>query len=330
MKKQIKLSEEEENKILEMYRKNTMAEIEKEIGHSDNIIYRVLHEHGIDTSRVYFKNQYKDDVIRLHEEGLSYGEISSILEISNTSVYTILKNDNKISTFSQEKCDQKVKNYLKHIKKKYYFDETVFDKINTPDKAYCIGIFMADGCNKLADNCFSIELQERDVDILNKIKILMQSNHPLHYRVVKKGQNTYKLSISSKYLFRRLNEIGIVPRKSLILDYPDKIDDSLMPFLIKGYIDGDGWVRPDGIGFMSSDKFCYGIQNYLNKLDIKSSVYDMKRNYSEHTKTLYIHGRMNIYPLVEIMFSAGNLFMNRKHQKYIDYNYLKTDNSLVV
>lgn len=82
---------------------------------------------------------------------------------------------------------------------------------------------------------------------------------------------------------------------------------------------------------MSTDKFCYGIQDYLKSINIESHVYDAKRNYSEHTKIFQISSRLNTIPLVEIMFSSGNLYLNRKYEKYIKYGFLNSiDNSLIV
>lgn len=116
--------------------------------------------------------------------------------------------------------------------------------------------------------------------------------------------------------------MGITPRKSLTLQFPKHIPNILIPHLIKGYIDGDGWVQKNVIGFMSTLDFCVGVKQYLDSIGIRSTIMNMKRHYNENTKVLYINGRNNIIPLVEIMFSHGNLYIERKYQKYIEYGFL--------
>ena len=51
-------------------------------------------------------------------------------------------------------------------KRKYNLDEHYFDKIDTPNKAYILGLLFADGNNSLVKSTIRISLQESDKDIL--------------------------------------------------------------------------------------------------------------------------------------------------------------------
>lgn len=104
----------------------------------------------------------------------------------------------------------------------YTLDRNFFDLINSPEKAYFLGFLYADGHNKADTGNISINLQERDVDILIKLKKLINSNCPLRFWKKRKDshQNQFILSIYSVYMSQQLIKLGCVPKKSLILQFP--------------------------------------------------------------------------------------------------------------
>lgn len=135
------------------------------------------------------------------------------------------------------------------------------------------------------------------------------------------------LRMFSKYFSERCSEIGFVPRKSLILDFPD-IKEEFILNMLNGYIAGDGWINKYSVGFMSADKFCEKAKQYLDKIGIKMSIYDLNpQRYSEHTKMTQISGRSNIIPLVENMTDGCNIMLRRKYEKLIEYGFLSSDKS---
>lgn len=163
MAKKLVLSNKEKELIVSMYKNgNLLSDIEKALGHSDKYIYETLDEYGIERNRK--KKAITDDqlqlIIKYHRGGLSYSEISDKLDnyISSCRVYELLKENGETNSFSIEKINSIIDFQNKDNCRKYYFDDHLLDTINTPDKAYCIGLFMADGCNQMKNNCFSIGL----------------------------------------------------------------------------------------------------------------------------------------------------------------------------
>lgn len=217
---------------------------------------------------------------------------------------------------------------------KYKLNEHYFDVIDTPDKAYVLGLFYADGNNNDKQHILTMELQIDDYDVLAGINNLFETDRPIRvYDYVGKScrtKPTCKLTLYSPYLCQRASELNLVPRKSLSLDFPYWMDKELIPFMLRGYIDGDGWVRPNTIGFMSSDKFCNGAKQYFDSVGLKTSVMNMKRHYNEHTKTFIFTNKKDAKIYTEMMFAQGNVFMQRKVDKYIQYGFLEQNNSLVV
>jgi DNA-binding transcriptional regulator WhiA len=128
--------------------------------------------------------------------------------------------------------------------RKYYVDENYFDHIDNAEKAYIIGLLWSDGCNKTDRGCISLKLQDTDKHILENIKKLMGSNQPLYFSPRKKDSHhdTYSLEISSVKLSKRLEELGMIANKSLSLEFPKWLDESLYSSFILGLIDGDGCI----------------------------------------------------------------------------------------
>lgn len=65
--------------------------------------------------------------------------------------------------------------------RKYTLDENYFETIDTPNKAYILGLLFADGSNNPSKMTVSISLQEEDVQLLEKIRSELKSTKPLEY-----------------------------------------------------------------------------------------------------------------------------------------------------
>lgn len=262
--------------------------------------------------RIEFTQEQLDDIHQLYESGWSFAKIQKKYNVTQQVMNRLFRENNW-------------KTRLKYEYRRYNLNESYFDFITTPNQAYIIGLLAADGYNHESTGGIRISLQERDKQILLDINKEIGSDRPLHIRHFDKEewQDSYTLNINSMKMSARLQELGIVQNKSLILDFPDWIDEDLFPFLLKGYIDGDGWIQKYHLGFMSSDKFCYGVQSFITEhYGIKSFVMDMKRNYSEHTKTWYINKTQDISFLANLMFSKEVLGIERKNNKYIEFGYI--------
>lgn len=253
----------------------------------------------------------------LYQNGMSLAKIENKYGYSRTVVRRIFHEHN-----------WEIRNRYDAIYNKYSYNHHYFDNIDNPNKAYFIGFLYADGYN--SGSGFSVELQYRDKAVLYGFKNLLDYNGDIKFYERSVSPNnksdTCKININGRYVSKKLSELGCVKNKSLILDFPDWITEELFPFFLKGYIDGDGWVQKYRIGLMSTDKFCNGVKDYLKShYNIESKVYNMKKHYNEHTKTLDITNRKNIIPLVELMFSEATIEIPRKKEKYIEYGFLQNN-----
>ena len=103
-------------------------------------------------------NEY-ENIINLYRSGLSQAKIGELYNVRYNIIGTILR-----------KCDVKCRDDS-HKSRKYTINENYFDSIDTPNKAYILGLLFSDGCNYPPQHRVKLELQEKDKDILDKINI---------------------------------------------------------------------------------------------------------------------------------------------------------------
>ena len=133
--------------------------------------------------------------------------------------------------------------------KKYDIDENYFEKIDSPEKAYLLGLIYADGCNYTPTNTVTLCLQEQDKHILEDIKELLHYNAPLKKIKPKKEshQISFVLTIHSKKISTDLTALGVMQNKTFKITFPD-INKDLFSHFIRGYFDGDGCISKTGRG----------------------------------------------------------------------------------
>ena len=224
---------------------------------------------------------------------------------------------------------------------KYKFNENYFEKIDSEDKAYFLGLFYADACNSNSGNIISIGLQKRDKGILSKLNKFMKSNvkfcinklslkNPNH-------QDSYKLTFCSDKMSSDLNRLGCVPNKSLILEFPteDQVPEHLLRHFIRGYFDGDGWVgyRKRGLSEFIINIEIISTRNFLDKLELHLN----KNNISVYTRNIErlikrgnnITARLRTTSstqsilFLDWLYSNTKLYITRKYKKYMKLKSLK-------
>lgn len=149
--------------------------------------------------------------------------------------------------------------------------------------AYVLGFIFADGAiedvQKSSRTCYiSIITSKKDLNILEQIKTAMSSSHNLYKRRPRiegfPGQKFYKSAerfvfrIGSKIIYNDLLSLGVTPRKSLTISFPN-IPLEFLSHFIRGYFDGDGCLHlikgkyPRLIFTSGSNKFLEGLSEAL-------------------------------------------------------------------
>lgn len=162
-------------------------------------------------------------------------------------------------------------------KARFKFNELYFEKIDTPNKAYFLGLIYADGCINTKFTC-TIKLVSSDSYILDKlnneiecIKPLIQIKEEIIKGTKYIGKARSILQINSKKLVSDLNNLGVYSNKSQIITFPsnDLVPEILKWDFIRGYFDGDGCIHtPEGkpyINFAGNEEFLIELSNFINK-----------------------------------------------------------------
>ena len=134
-----------------------------------------------------------------------------------------------------------------------YIVPDFFDSIDTPVKAYVLGVYAADGWVATRTGRIGLELAVHDEGLLVFVRDQVAPGATLTRRVRTtsvRGETrcfaAAALQLTSARLAAGLALHGITPRKSLTLQWPGRLPDAVLrPFLL-GYFDGDGcatWTR---------------------------------------------------------------------------------------
>ena len=228
-------------------------------------------------------------------------------------------------------------------KRKYSVDETYFDKIDTPNKAYILGFLYADGSNNPDKWTISMSLQEEDRDILEKIRSEIGSEKPLEfldYTNKHDGgytyKNQYRLLIFNKHMCKTLESIGMVQNKSLKLQFPD-IKPELYSHFIRGYLDGDGcihqWIVKDKscrvtVSITSTEEFCKRLVEICGEYLGINSNYHEAGCHNGVTKDFVISRQDSVKKFLDWIYKDADLLLKRKYDKYLDHYKLNVNESL--
>ena len=206
------------------------------------------------------------------------------------------------------------------------FNENIFDVIDTEEKAYWLGFIFADGYVSNT-NGFELSLAIKDYQHLVKFNLFVEHKDLNHVKINKASYNKQRCrwSVKNTHFVQTLNNLGCVPRKSLILEFPKLEifkDPSLIRHFIRGYFDGDGCisrlvrkttVSPD-ISLLGTPKFINKLLTILSNNNIFGKVYQDKKH-TENTKIL----RFDIYNgilFINYLYDNSNIYLDRKYKLY--------------
>ena len=207
------------------------------------------------------------------------------------------------------------------------FDRDFF-KVWSSEMAYVLGFIFADGTVfKNKRGAFFLEITSTDVEIIKKIRKIMNSDHKIGIREPKKAgwKRSYRLQIGSKEMVNDLMRFGVIQNKSLVVSFP-KVPDKFLRHFIRGYFDGDGGVyikkynrkdRPSSSWVFStrftsgSRKFLEGLWNSLRGTLSGGFIYKKNRCFDLAFST------NDSLALFKFMYnSQSSLFLRRKYRTF--------------
>jgi hypothetical protein len=253
-------------------------------------------------------NFIKNEIIKLNQQGISFTQISKMLNIERVNIRRWMKELNYNIVNEQNKL--KIRKNL-------------FEVIETEEDAYWLGFIYADGY--IADNGqFEISLKSNDYPHLlkfanycefdkNKVKQNQKTNFKNSFRT--------RMSFATQQLKENFLKHGVVPRKSLILTFPTWLNESLYSHFIRGYFDGDGCICirknkhsiTKTVSLLGTKEFLEVILNYF-KFDLKI----MKKNKKHLTNTYCIVFRKKESIIfLDFLYKKSSIYLDRKYNLYL-------------
>lgn len=262
----------------------------------------------------------KELVKELWEEGLGVTEISKRLNCSTSNVCVNLD-----LIFGKDRPKYKRFIYRRRV---HSIDENYFEKIDTPNKAYFLGLLAADGNTSGKCSKVRISLHEKDKYILESFVNDIKYAKGIELNKKKKEvgydrSDQYLVDINCKKIHTDLLNLGIIPNKTLTLVFPteNQVPNKLLNHYLRGFFDGDGCIyvyalrNKAGVSFANNQIFCSQLRDFLTTLNIKSSV--VKHSFVNCYYTR-MSNQEDIYKLYNFMYPQDEqlLFLKRKKDKF--------------
>lgn len=216
------------------------------------------------------------------------------------------------------------------IKKNYTIkDKDYFEKIDSEDKAYFLGLIYADGSLNDKLQTLQINLVESDSYILQKLVDKLYNNREL--RTIKPKQSTHQvqkqINVTNKKLYEDLKNYGLTQNKSYNGDWIDikLIPKNLVHHFIRGYFDGDGCIyvnkktKQRFVNITGTRLFIEGLRKLLVEyMVIYKGHVQTCNNCSVLSSTLSFGGNKQVNKFKEFLYKEAKTFLIRKNMKFTE------------
>jgi len=297
-------------------------------------IAKLLNYNEIELKTIVAENKFC-----LKKEAFDDSKIEHIVNLYNKGVsakqlgikYSIDKR--RIQKWAEQKGILRTKNDSHRFN---FFNQCVFDEINTNEKAYWLGFAYADAYVNMDLYSFSFGLARKDRDQVEKLVKFLEldikniwDEEIVDKETVGKIHLTSGVRVYSKHLCIILNRLGCKQAKSLILEFPQWLDKSLYRAFIRGFFDGDGSLKlyhdgnylQYGFNICSTKDVIINISNYIKEIfNIAVSICHHSPDINKNTYSLYISGNQQILKVMRWLYenSDNNTRLTRKYNRYLE------------
>ena len=209
-------------------------------------------------------------------------------------------------------------------------NETYFDNIDSEEKAYFIGLLIADGnIYRSSDgsnrqDSISLTLLKEDKYVIEILKSRLKVNTTL-VDDNRRSKKAVTLAIRSNKLSEALAKYGVVPNKTFKTFLP-KINSIYMKDLIRGILDGDGSIRAKQttknnrfskyLTICGNHLLIQNIVDYLNinfKLKTKLTTYDYP---NKQLSEFRIQAAEDIITVGNWLYQDATIYLTRKKENF--------------
>lgn len=255
----------------------------------------------------------RDRVVKLYTENLkSINQVAKELQISWNTVKKDLIN-----------MGIEIKKVVNQYGVSNGVSSELFKEIKDNESAYWLGFLYADGNIRKDSNEICLELQEKDRKVVEDFHYYCKNSNTIREHKITRGNKTYTSFISSfsnKEVKENLINLGCMPKKSLILTFPNEnqVPQEYIYDFIRGYIDGDGYIQYD------FNKHRYriiiaGTKEFLSGLMIRLNLFEYCSINKDNNSQIYmltISNKENVFNLLEKLYENSKNHLDRKFDIY--------------
>lgn len=207
---------------------------------------------------------------------------------------------------------------------KYFVNHHYFDFLKE-DAAYFLGVLAADGNVSKDEHRITLGVCEKDKEIIEKFKFAIKSSHPIKRYIRILHNKSYPQRVfrfNSPHMCNVMKQYGIVPNKSLSLNFPE-LPEKLIPAFIRGYFDGDGSItitkqKNKFIYILGTKPFLETLKMHFNKA-CNTNVGWIARHNKSNIYHFCIHGNNGSKSFSNWIYHKSNADV-RLTRKYIKMN----------
>jgi len=250
----------------------------------------------------------------------SLQDIAGLYGVSRVAVYKKLK---LYGMQQRSKSEARLEAQKQQKLPQQFFDvnERFFD-VWSADMAYVLGLLFTDGCVSKAG---TVALSINDLDLLEAIRSVMGSTHKIEPS--KHQKNLFIFHFAREKMTQKLEDIGLIPNKSLVVKFPE-VPFEYIPDFLRGVFDGDGSVffdkRNPKLQLVStftggSQCFMIDLEKNLNRLGLPQ-----RKIYKQQTKNGYcykiVYGHKDSIALFSVLYGnmKNGLYLERKYKRFLE------------
>lgn len=270
---------------------------------------------------IWSEDQKRFIINEYQEKDNTLKAIAEMFKVRPESIRNLLRKENIPIT------NKKTKGYPRN--------SNFFNIIDTPEKAYWLGMFYSDGSVKANSNQIVLGLKDKEhvekfkqaIEAINNKIITIEDKRfsKICYR--------YDFSIHDKQLHDDLIKQGVLINKSYKNFGLPKLNDlNLMRHFIRGYYDGDGGLsykinheNPSKsifkVSFIGNKQFLTELKNFLNRDKISLC----QNPVSKITYDFSMSGRQQVLSFLNWLYQDTNelIRLDRKYNKYLELSSYK-------
>ena len=197
-----------------------------------------------------------------------------------------------------------------------------FETMDSMEKFYWYGFIFADGYNNPTKGQFSLELQKRDIDILEKFKKAIDFQHDIKETTrFRKGKTYYyaRIMLTSQEFTKILSKLGVLPNKT---KSPTLIfmNDECFRHFVRGISDGDGCICIDKRGrfvwnMIVHNDLLHQVRDRISQLST-IHITTVPHYRTKYISQISINGNKNVLAFLKWLYKDATICLDRKQEKY--------------